>query len=83
MFPVSRTKCTYSNNNTFRSLVEDSGWKQVHGDVFRPPQYLMVFSALLGTGWQLIVIVAGVILFAIAGPVHGDVYEERGEVRKR
>ncbi|GMH99463.1 hypothetical protein TrLO_g5852 [Triparma laevis f. longispina] len=63
-----------------RSLVEDSGWKQVHGDVFRPPQYLMVFSALLGTGWQLIVIVAGVILFAIAGPVHGDVYEERGEV---
>jgi len=36
----------------------------------------MVFSALLGTGWQLMVIVTGVILFAIAGPVHGDVYEE-------
>ena len=48
----------------------------MHGDVFRPPHYLMVFSALLGTGWQLMVIVTGVILFAIAGPVHGDVYEE-------
>jgi len=63
-----------------RNLIEDTGWKQVHGDVFRPPHYLMVFSALLGTGWQLMVIVTGVILFAIAGPVHGDVYEERGEI---
>ena len=59
-----------------RNLIEDSGWKQVHGDVFRPPHYLMIFSAMIGTGWQLIVIVTGVILFAIAGPVHGDVYEE-------
>lgn len=63
-----------------RSIIEDSGWKQVHGDVFRPPHYLMVFSALISTGWQLVVIVTGVILFAIAGPVHGDVYEERGEL---
>lgn len=46
---------------------EDSGWKQVHGDVFRAPEQLILFSALLGTGWQLVVLVLGVILYAIAG----------------
>jgi transmembrane 9 superfamily protein 3 len=60
-------------------MVEDSGWKQVHGDVFRPPTYLCLFSAFLGAGCQLLVVAIGCILFAIAGPMHGDVYEERGE----
>lgn len=62
------------------TLTEDSGWKQVHGDVFRPPPFLPVFAALLGTGWQLITLTTGVILFAVAGPLHGDVYEARGEL---
>ena len=35
---------------------EDSGWKQVHGDVFRAPYLLPVVAAILGTGWQLIVL---------------------------
>lgn len=46
---------------------EDSGWKQVHGDVFRSPDNLVLFSAILGTGWQLAFLVLGVILYAIAG----------------
>lgn len=60
--------------------VEDSGWKQVHGDVFRAPAYLPAFAALVGTGWQLVVLTLGVILFAVLGPLHGEVHEERGEV---
>ncbi len=48
---------------------EDSGWKQVHGDVFRAPDQLILFSALIGTGWQLAILVFGVILYAIAGKV--------------
>eukprot|EP00934_Nitzschia_sp_Nitz4_P006050 Nitzschia sp. Nitz4//scaffold28_size193895//184749//186929//NITZ4_001693-RA/size193895-augustus-gene-0.299-mRNA-1//1//CDS//3329546066//6040//frame0 len=60
--------------------VEDSGWKQVHGDVFRAPVYLPFFAALLGTGWQLVVLTLGVIVFAVLGPLHGAVHEERGEV---
>ena len=31
---------------------DDSGWKQVHADVFRPPQKLHLLSALVGTGKQ-------------------------------
>ena len=46
---------------------EDSGWKQVHGDVFRAPEHLVLFSALMGTGWQLIILILGVILYAMAG----------------
>eukprot|EP00614_Pseudopedinella_elastica_P018525 CAMPEP_0172652632 /NCGR_PEP_ID=MMETSP1068-20121228/243413_1 /TAXON_ID=35684 /ORGANISM="Pseudopedinella elastica, Strain CCMP716" /LENGTH=602 /DNA_ID=CAMNT_0013467047 /DNA_START=75 /DNA_END=1883 /DNA_ORIENTATION=+ len=59
---------------------EDSGWKQVHGDVFRKPEHLPLFAALVGTGWQLIVIVVSAVLFAILGEFHGEVYEERGEL---
>jgi transmembrane 9 superfamily protein 3 len=64
----------------YKGTTEDAGWKQVHGDVFRAPAMLPVFSALLGTGWQLVVLTLGVILFAVLGPLHGAVHEERGEV---
>jgi transmembrane 9 superfamily protein 3 len=63
-----------------KDKVEDSGWKQVHGDVFRAPIFLPCFAALVGTGWQLVILTLGVILFAVLGPLHGEVHEERGEV---
>lgn len=60
---------------------EDSGWKQVHGDVFRAPLFLPLFAAFIGTGAQLLVLALSVIVFAILGPLHGgQVHEERGEV---
>lgn len=59
---------------------EDAGWKQVHGDVFRAPIYLPLFASLIGTGWQLVVLTLGVIVFAVLGPLHGEVHEERGEM---
>ena len=64
-----------------QSIGEDSGWKQVQGDVFRAPDNLILFSAMLGTGWQLLLLVLGVILYAMAGPlIHGNMYEDRGEM---
>jgi hypothetical protein len=39
----------------------------VHGDVFRPPKYLEVLAALIGTGVQLALLVLSVILITIAG----------------
>lgn len=53
--------------------VEDSGWKQVHGDVFRSPENLVLFSAMVGTGWQLLVLVLGVVLYAMAGNLSCDI----------
>lgn len=33
--------------------VEETGWKLVHGDVFRPPSRPMLLSVLLGSGVQV------------------------------
>jgi transmembrane 9 superfamily protein 3 len=48
-------------------LTDESGWKQVHGDIFRAPKFLTLFSALIGTGYQLILIIFFLIAFAILG----------------
>lgn len=32
---------------------EESGWKQVHGDVFRSPKMGMLLSVFLGQGTQI------------------------------
>ena len=36
-----------------QELLEESGWKLVHADVFRPPPVPVVLCASLGTGMQL------------------------------
>ena len=50
-----------------RDISEESGWKLVHGDVFRPPPQLPVLCALVGTGVQLALLVLATILITIAG----------------
>lgn len=47
---------------------EESGWKLVHADVFRPPQeWPMLFCVLAGTGMQMIICSFLLILFAAIG----------------
>jgi transmembrane 9 superfamily protein 2/4 len=46
---------------------EDSGWKLVHGDVFRTPSRPLLLSVLLGNGAQLFVMTGCTILFALLG----------------
>lgn len=50
-----------------RDVSEESGWKLVHGDVFRPPRHLEVLAALIGTGVQLALLALSTILVTIAG----------------
>lgn len=33
---------------------EETGWKLVHGDVFRPPQRPLLLSVLVGSGVQVV-----------------------------
>jgi transmembrane 9 superfamily member 3 len=40
-----------------RDLGDEYGWKQVHGDVFRAPSKPTLFSALIGCGYQLAVVI--------------------------
>lgn len=46
---------------------EDSGWKLVHGDVFRTPSNPLMLSVLLGNGAQLFVMTGFTIAFALLG----------------
>jgi transmembrane 9 superfamily protein 2/4 len=46
---------------------EDSGWKLVHGDVFRTPNHSLMLSVFLGNGAQLFVMVGFTIAFALLG----------------
>ncbi|KAL8968935.1 MAG: hypothetical protein Q9183_002240 [Haloplaca sp. 2 TL-2023] len=48
-------------------IQEDSGWKLVHGDVFRTPKNPLLLSVFLGNGTQLFVMVACTIIFALLG----------------
>jgi transmembrane 9 superfamily protein 2/4 len=44
----------YNEMQTLEEAQEETGWKLVHGDVFRPPTtHPMVFSVLVGTGAQI------------------------------
>ncbi|KAL8222758.1 hypothetical protein R6Q57_020157 [Mikania cordata] len=53
-----------------RDVNEESGWKLVHGDVFRPPHNLVLLSAVVGTGAQLALLILLVIVFAIIGMLY-------------
>lgn len=59
-----------------RDLGDEYGWKQVHGDVFRPASRAMLFSSMIGSGYQVTTVVFCVILFAIVG----ELYTERGSL---
>ena len=44
----------YNELQTLEEAQEETGWKLVHGDVFRPPQFSpMLLSTLVGTGAQI------------------------------
>ncbi|KAL1310820.1 hypothetical protein AAFC00_001057 [Neodothiora populina] len=49
------------------TVQEDSGWKLVHGDVFRPPKNPMLLSILVGNGAQLFMMAGFAIAFALLG----------------
>jgi transmembrane 9 superfamily protein 3 len=55
-----------------RDLGDEYGWKQVHGDVFRPASHSMLFSALVGAGYQVTVVVLSVIIFAMLGELYTE-----------
>ncbi|XP_028849087.1 transmembrane 9 superfamily member 4 isoform X2 [Denticeps clupeoides] len=57
----------YNKEDDIEDTMEESGWKNVHGDVFRPPRYPMILSSLLGSGIQLFCMILIVIFVAMLG----------------
>ncbi|RAK87712.1 multispanning membrane protein [Aspergillus costaricaensis CBS 115574] len=48
-------------------LEDVSGWKLLHGDVFRVPQYSGLLAPLVGSGMQLLFMVSGLLLLSCLG----------------
>lgn len=53
---------------TEEELQEETGWKLVHADVFRPPTFApMLLSVLIGTGTQIVAMAFLLVIFALLG----------------
>ena len=46
---------------------DESGWKMIHGDVFRIPPLLNLFSALIGAGGQIFVTAVVILVCVLLG----------------
>jgi transmembrane 9 superfamily protein 2/4 len=58
------------NEENVEDATEESGWKLVHGDVFRPPKGFfgpMFLSVFVGSGVQLFMMMMAVMVFAVLG----------------
>ena len=55
-----------------RDLGDEYGWKQIHGDVFRPAPHRLLFSSLIGSGSHILAASLAVVLIVMAG----DLYTE-------
>ncbi|XP_029917830.1 transmembrane 9 superfamily protein member 5 isoform X1 [Myripristis murdjan] len=51
----------------YEDAQEESGWKQVHGDVFRPPRKGMLLSVFLGQGTQIFIMTFITLFLACLG----------------
>jgi transmembrane 9 superfamily protein 3 len=57
----------YAHDEEAADDQEESGWKYIHGDVFRFPKNNSLFSAALGTGTQLFALTTFIFLLALVG----------------
>jgi transmembrane 9 superfamily protein 2/4 len=57
----------YNAAEAQEDVEEETGWKLVHGDVFRPPRMPMMLSVLIGTGIQTLAMCVITMIFAVLG----------------
>ena len=48
-------------------IIDEHGWKQINGDVFRPPKHIKTLSALIGTGFEILCILIISLILSIIG----------------
>lgn len=57
----------YNEINLDDDVIDEMGWKLIHGDIFRPPSNPMLLSVLIGSGTQLLVMTVTTTFFALFG----------------
>eukprot|EP01136_Pigoraptor_vietnamica_P040472 Opistho-1_new@12423 len=64
---VRRDIARYNDEEFQDDASDETGWKLVHGDVFRPPNYSTPLTACVGTGIQLLGMLIVTLMFALLG----------------
>ncbi|KAH8279820.1 hypothetical protein KR054_007514 [Drosophila jambulina] len=64
---LRRDIARYNTDDNIEDTLEETGWKLVHGDVFRPPKNTRLFSAIIGSGIQIFFMSLITIFFAMLG----------------
>lgn len=57
----------YNNIDDEEEIQEESGWKLIHGDVFRPPGASGLLAVLIGSGAQILFMTCVTLVFALFG----------------
>ncbi|KAI5063248.1 hypothetical protein GOP47_0021795 [Adiantum capillus-veneris] len=57
----------YSRDEETPEDQEESGWKYIHGDVFRYPPHKSLFCAVIGSGTQLLALAIFIFMLALVG----------------
>jgi len=57
----------YNESDNLEDAQEESGWKLVHGDVFRRPPYRKTLAVCAGTGIQILMMTVITLAFAAVG----------------
>merc|ERR1719247_326726 len=70
---LHRDIAKYNELATAEEQAEETGWKLVHGDVFRKPPHSMLLAVSVGSGMQILWMAVVTLLFALFGflsPAH-------------
>nr|XP_034908454.1 transmembrane 9 superfamily member 2-like isoform X3 [Populus alba] len=57
----------YANDEELAEDQEETGWKCIHGDVFRFPKHKSLLAACLGSGTQLLTLTVFIFMLALVG----------------
>ncbi|KAL2252566.1 transmembrane 9 superfamily member 2 [Sesamum indicum] len=57
----------YAHDEEIADDQEETGWKYIHGDVFRYPKHKSLFAAALGSGTQLFALTIFIFILALVG----------------
>ncbi|CDR37119.1 CYFA0S01e07514g1_1 [Cyberlindnera fabianii] len=67
LFKALKTDISKYNEMNLDDDMDETGWKLVHGDVFRSPRYLLLLSVVVGSGVQLLLMALTACGFALLG----------------
>ncbi|TPX40358.1 hypothetical protein SeMB42_g06041 [Synchytrium endobioticum] len=64
---LNRDIAIYNNEDLKEEPEDTTGWKLLHGDVFRPPRLAGLLAPLLGTGMQLLLAMSSAVGLSMLG----------------